>query len=238
MSKRSITKYALIAAVVTGVAAGAAFTRGRGQDVQTRPGANEEHRRAVDAARQGGIREAAKIKGSFVVTDFAKAEGVYSGLDSLASHSDVVIVGTPSQNVCRVTPDGRYITTDYEVVAQEVFKGRVRKRDTVKVSLPGGRVQFEDGTSAEVRVPDFRKMEDGKTYVLFLSERKDNPGVFQVVGGPQGLFELSADNVTVKSHGRGMDLVAQKYKDKDQREFLKEVREATRKWSKAAVCCN
>lgn len=238
MSTRNITKYILITAIVSCALAGVAFTRGRGQDGQAQQGRPEDHRRAVDAARQGGLREAAKVKGSFVVTDYAKAGGVYSGLEALASHSDTVIVGTPARNVCEVTPDGRYITTNYEVVAQDVFKGNIRKRDTVKVSLPGGRVQFEDGTFAEVRVPDFRKMEDGRTYVLFLVEQKNNPGYFQVVGGPQGLFELSPDNVTVKSHGRPIDLVAQKYKDKGQQDFLKEVREAAKKWPKKAACCD
>jgi hypothetical protein len=35
--------------------------------------------------------------------------------------------------------------------------------------LPGGRVQFEDGSDAETITPGFRKMQTGNTYVLFLT---------------------------------------------------------------------
>lgn len=226
---------------VTGVAvallAGVFLTTGRGQDA-TQPEAKDRERQSViEAMRRGGLREAARIKGRHVVSDRVRGEAIYADLEALASHSDVVVVGTAVQNVCQLTPEGDNITTNYEVRVDQTFKGAVKRGGAVRVGLPGGMVQFEDGTSAEVRVPGFRKMEDGKTYVLFLSEQKNRPGFFEVVGGPQGLFELSADSVTVKSHGRPIDVVASKYKDKDQRAFLKEVRDAAKKWPGPAVCC-
>jgi hypothetical protein len=77
----------------------------------------------------------------------------------------------------------------------------------------------------------------GAGAVRFLSERKDDPGAFHVVGGPQGLFELSADGA-VKPHGRSIDTVTTKYRDEEQKAFIKELKEAAGKWPGPRRCCD
>jgi hypothetical protein len=121
---------------------------------------------------------------------------------------------------------------------QEVIKGKVAQSSTITVNLPGGRVEFEDGTSAEIRTPGFRKMENGKTYVLFLRENKAEGDAFILVGGQQGLFEIPADGSGVNPHGLTVDDVVKQNKDKDVNSFLKEIRAAAKKWPEAPPCCN
>ena len=235
--KRQLVKYGLIIGVAVSGIVGVVLTKGQGQDPDARKKVDDERSRIVQAVRRGGLREAARIKGNYVSTHIVESP-VYSGLEALASHSSLIIVGTPSRNVCHLPPNGIRLTTDYDVEVQDVIKGDLKQGDTVTVSLPGGRVEFEDGTSAEIRAPEFRKMENHKTYLLFLFEQKGRPGTYKVVGGPQGLFELPADSDVVKPHGRSIDFVTEKYKNKEQKAFLKEVQEAAKKWPEPGTCCD
>jgi hypothetical protein len=53
----------------------------------------------------------------------------------------------------------------------------------VTVKVPGGKVIFPDGTSAEVRTPWFKWMENRHTYVLFLTAEGDGTA-YVTTGGP------------------------------------------------------
>jgi hypothetical protein len=177
------------------------------------------------------------MKGELVVnrpaTTFVKFD-----LDSITKKSAAVVVGTAISNVSRLSPDGQQITTDYQVQVQEVLKGKVEEGGNIEVSLPGGRVVFEDGTSAQVNITGFRKMENGKTYVLFLSERGPEHSSFAVTGGPQGIFEVVDGGTSVKPHGNSLDPLALKYKDaKEAKSFLKQARRAAKMWPEPSACC-
>ena len=60
----------------------------------------DEHNRLVDAVRRGGLREAARIKGSYAATKNASWDAVFADTESLTSHSALVVVGVPVR-VCR-----------------------------------------------------------------------------------------------------------------------------------------
>jgi hypothetical protein len=195
-----------------------------------------DHDALRDALRRGGLREAARLKGHYVEDfdphwDF----GAFS-LESLTRNCETIVVGVLQDQLrTRITDEGLVIVTDYEVLVQEVIKGGGFRATTINVSLPGGRVEFDDGTSAELRTPTFEHPKHGGTYVFFLTERKHEPNTFNLTGGPQGLVEFVGNRV--KSHGRASDPIAKQKNDTDKEGFLRELRESAKKWPKKEKCC-
>lgn len=97
------------------------------------------------------------------------------------------------------------------------------------MSLPGGKVRFADGSTAEIRTAWFKKMQNGKTYALFLSPGSGSG--FVTTGEAQGLFEIptTEGDQSVKTHsGIPRDSVG-KYQGTDVKTFLRELRQATKK---------
>ncbi len=191
-----------------------------------------------DALRRGGLREAAKLKGHYVEEydphwDFGQYD-----LEGLSKNSAAVIVGVPTKKLAsRLEPNGEMIVTDYEVAVREVIKGDLKPGGVVTVSLVGGRVEFEDGTSAEMLTTDFEHMKPGGAYAILLSESESAPGTYTLTGGPQGLVELAAEG-KVKSHGRDTDLSVQESKEKNKEEFLKGLRHHAKYWPHPGKCCH
>jgi hypothetical protein len=159
-------------------------------------------------------------------------------LETITRKSAAVVIGTAVSNLSRLSPDGLQITTDYQVQVHEVLKGKAVDANNIEVSLPGGRVVFEGGTVAQVNVPGFRRMENGKTYVLYLSERGPEHASFADTGGPQGIFEVVEGGLSVKPHGNALDPLARKYKlEKEARSFIKDARKAAKTWPEPSSCC-
>lgn len=173
------------------------------------------------------LKERAKGAGRFVVTEKSHPPA-YQGLNELAANSSAVVIGTPQDNVCRLTPDGRSITIDYRVSVRHTYKGGLKEGDTITVSLPGGAAVLDDGTRVEVQTPWFKKMQDGKTYALFLNDAGGR-AVFKPTGGPQGVFEIpvTKESRAVKSHSGVQADPIWAYHGMDVFAFLKEVRKAT-----------
>lgn len=171
------------------------------------------------------LKARAKSDRHFLRTEKPVAPGRYANLSSLVTDSSAVIIGTPLTNISKLTADGTSITLDYQVKVEYVYKGRMQEKDTVNVKLPGGMVKFEDGSTAEVRIPGFKKMHDGKTYALFLVAKD---GAFEPLSGPQGIFEIPTTTVTraVKSHTLVPNDPMLKYNEMDVKDFFKNLRRA------------
>lgn len=199
---------------------------------------SDDYTEVRDALRRGGLREAAKLKGHYVQDfnphwDFGRFD-----IEGLTKNSAIVVVGVPTKKVgSRLSRSGQSIVTEYEVVVKETIKGTISQGGTINVLLPGGRVEFEDGTSAELRTPTFEQMRVNGTYTLFLSESESEAGDYVLTGGPQGLVEIVNDT-TLKSHGRGTDPVSEQVKDKNKESFLEEVRSSAEKWPQPGKCCH
>lgn len=190
-----------------------------------------------DALRHGGLREAAKLKRHYIEDFDPHWDFGLFDIESLTKNCAAIVVGLPSKNLGgRLSGGGQVILTDYEVVVQETIKGTPTPGSTIKVSLPGGRVEFEDGTSAELRTPEFEQVKTFGTYTFFLSET-NNPDEYTLTGGPQGLVELVND-ATAKSHGRSTDPVAKQNNGRDKDSFLRDVREKAKKWPNKGKCCS
>lgn len=174
------------------------------------------------------LKGKAKQERHFIQTERPAGPGRYVALSGLAGDSTAVIIGTPQTNMSRLTPDGMNITLDYQVKVEYVYKGALREGDLVTVSLPGGMVKFDDGSTAEVKTPGFRKMQDGKTYALFLTTK----GVVVVpTGGAQGVFGIPTTSLTraVQVHPLVPNDPMFKYQEADVKSFLKELRKSVRK---------
>jgi hypothetical protein len=174
------------------------------------------------------LKAKAKSDRRFIQTENPVGPGRYANLSALVGDSSAVLIGTPQTNISRLTADGTNITLDYTVKVEYVYKGSLRESDIITVSLPGGMVKFEDGSSAEVRTPGFRKMQDGKTYALFLAGKANNS--FVPVGGPQGIFEIPTTSVTraVKAHTMVPTDPMLKYNGMNVKDFFKELRGAVK----------
>ena len=174
------------------------------------------------------LKAKAKADRRFILTENPLEPGRYANLSALVGESTAVLIGTPQTNISKLTADGTSITLDYQVKVEYVYKGNLRESDIVTISLPGGMVKFEDGSTAEVRTPGFRKMQDGKTYALFLATKGNN--AFVPIGGPQGIFEIPTTSVTraVKSHTLVPTDPMLKYNGMNVKDFFKELRRAVK----------
>jgi hypothetical protein len=173
----------------------------------------------------GSLRERAKqAAGRYIGVEHPDRSVVHSDLATLAHQSTVVVVGTALENHCRLSADEEHITTDYQVRADEVLKGDVQPGSTITVSTPGGMKLFLDKTSAVIRVPEFRRPINGRTYLLFLSP-SPSVDIFSLTAGPQGAFELPVSGKGVQPADlHSDDPVVVKYKDKSVKSFIREAR--------------
>jgi hypothetical protein len=143
----------------------------------------------------GTLQEAAKAAGGHFVGSVGPTSGFlsYQDLHQLAKYSKFIMIGTAVTNVCKLSEDERSIYTSYTFRIEEPLKGGEWKPgDTVTVNLPGGRVSFPDGSTAQLNIPSFRRMVNGNRYLLFLGGREKVQGL-RPLGGPQGVFELRDD---------------------------------------------
>lgn len=228
---KSRSKYLLIALVILaglglgfGLSKITAMKRAVGTRVNPAP-------QAPAAADTRTLNERARGNGQYITNQAPTRNRTYADLKDLADNSSTVIVGIPQDNVSTLSQDGRSITIDYHTKVMYVYKGDLREGSTTKVSIPGGMVRFDDGSSAEVRTPWIKKMMTGKAYVLFLCP-SGRPGVYVTTGDAQGLFEIpktAREDAIVKTHSGLPGDVVRKYEGNDARLFLQELRRVTGK---------
>src|SRR2546426_595817 len=98
---------------------------------------------SAQAIRSGGLREAARLRGHYVGT-IRTSHFLKYDLESLAAHSGNIIIGRPIDNAAHLSSDGQIITTWHRIKTLQSMKGKLLSDETVTVSLPGGKVTFED----------------------------------------------------------------------------------------------
>ena len=240
MTNDKTTKGGLIAVAVCLIAAACLAIFGNSSQRLQKPSAQQPSSDDSDALRKAvmreGLRGVAKLKGAYVTESNPHWDTGRFDVESLTKNSAAVIVGRVTKKLDARLIDGKVIFTDYEVAVEELVKGDLKQAQTIIVTVPGGRVFFEDGTSAEQTTPTFEHPHIGRVYTLFLMEEAAVPSVFFLSGGPQGVFDIE-DSAEVKSHGRADDAGAVETKGKSRDEFMKTVREQARKWPKPGKCC-
>jgi hypothetical protein len=176
------------------------------------------------------LKEKAKESGNYVEMKPPKKAKGFANLAELAAASTVVAVGVPQGNTCKVSPDGRSATIDYNVQVEYLYKGKFKQGDIITVRVPGGRVSFDDGTTAEVRTPWFKKMQAGQAYALFLTPDIDSQA-FVTTGEAQGLFEIptTKGSTIIQTHTGVPNDAVRKYNGMNAKDFLTELRKVTGK---------
>jgi hypothetical protein len=228
--KKEILKYAVIA-----IAAAVVLTLALAGAHRAQKPEKEKKPRPNIVNGTGSLKEKAKSTegGQFLGYATPGKDVRFRSIAEVAESSSVVITGTPQSNRCRLSEDETSITINYQVNVQEVIKGDLQPGSTVTVKLPGGKVTFPDGTSAEVRAPWFKWMQNRHTYVLFLNVDADGTA-YVTTGGPQGVFEIPAGNeASVKSNSGINQDPMWKYHDMKLEQFMDEVRKGLGKEKKA-----
>ena len=99
------------------------------------------------------LREAARRAGGTLVLERAEIPDCIPAWNvrGLTNRSSLVIVGRPLAARVELTDDRRSIATTYSVQVDDTFKARQLPpfMRHVVVTVPGGRMDFPDGTSAE-----------------------------------------------------------------------------------------
>ena len=184
----------------------------------------------LSAEANGGsrdtLRERARASGGQLkLQDLGDQKIFFNDLRDLSRKSSQVIIGTAISNRCRLSSDSKSITTDYLVSVQELLKGDLRPGSSVTISTPGGAVRFDKETLAMVDVPAFRRPVNGRTYLFFL-DRGDSEGRHAVLGGFQGLFDVTGAGSPVLASDRRPDsMLFRQYHKMGVEQFLHEVRE-------------
>jgi hypothetical protein len=234
---RSSPRKQLLVAVISWGLLALGFLIVRSGNTQSLPNkTSQEPDPVITAIRKGGLREGARIKGHYVATERINGWLMYD-LESLANNSVAVIIGTPSSASSRLTASGEGIVTEYKVRIDQVFKGTLKRDELINVITPGGKVTFENGTSAEIRISDLGPIKEQRRYVFFLRTSNDSLEAFDLTGGGQGLFELSSSDSRVKPLGGEKDFV-QKHKNQSVDDFIGEVERAATKYPATLPCCN
>ncbi len=182
-----------------------------------------QQRAAADEvfSRGGSLHEVAQAAGGRYIDNWTNMAGwvEYLSLKKLARASELVLIGTPLENICKLSADGRYLFTSNQVRVEEGIKGQFKTGDTITVVLPGGKFTWDDGTTVQINTPDARKMVNGLRYVLYLL-RKPDTQEFAATGGPQGIFELSTDG-KVKAYAKPeTHTLAKEMSGRTHREFV------------------
>lgn len=197
----------------------------------------DEQKKMTEAIRRGGYREAAKIKGHYVSTVDPYWDWASFDLETLTKSSAAVVIGIPEGSKGRLDAEGQMIVTEFDVRVKETIKGTpLAENSVVKVALLGGRVDFEDGTSAELRTRDSEPMLEGKKYLLFLYANRNGSDVYLLTGGPQGLFELRGQ-AGIKAHARSSDPAVKEVQNLNEDGLREKVKDYARKWPESQQCC-
>ena len=172
------------------------------------------------------LQEKARLGGGKIVANLDFNKGAQkTSLTSLVAASQSIVIATTDSNVSKLSEDGKVIRTFYRARVEEVLKGSVKPGGNITVSLPGGKVGFPGGSTAEVQTPWFKKMVNRKRYLLFLTG-KPNANTFVTTGGPQGVFEIPADGSGVLSHSGLVNDVMRQYAGKSVQSFSTEIKQA------------
>ena len=153
-----VSRFALLAILTALTPSSPAASEQRGS-------ASDQHLKESEALRRGGIRAAAAVTGHYIGQVSAEPGNNVETLKHLVAWHELIVIGRIQSNRSWLTADGETIVTDYRIVVERVLKGNAGS--LITVSIPGGRVSFENGTRATL-VSTMRAPLNGERYLLFL----------------------------------------------------------------------
>lgn len=148
-----------------------------------RQAAADQRLKEVEALRRGGVPAAAALTGHYMGTVSAEPENNVESLAQLVEWHSLIVIGRVQSNRGWLTADGETVVTDYRIAVQRILKGDAPR--LITVSIPGGRVSFEDGSTATI-TSTMRAPQNGERYLLFLrpSWFPASPQQMEAAAGP------------------------------------------------------
>lgn len=204
-----------------------------------------QSRPAAEAAlRQGGLKAAAAASGGEYTSRTEWLTDIAYTLPSLAAEADVVLIGTLGEGVGHLSASGEYITTDFRMTVEKSLKGKLLPHSTVVFQVMGGKVVFEDSSSATIETKGFIRPNAGARVVIFGKRFPDGDRlmtpvirayangapVFRLVGMGRGVYELpDDDNDKIKMNAIGAtDAHARRLRGLNRGQFIAELEQAVR----------
>lgn len=133
-----------------------------------------------------GLAAAANLAGKFVIDGQVRVWSI-TKLSTLVSSSSLILEAKIAARESRLVSNGDDIDTDYTVTPENIVKGKVS--GGLSFTAHGGLIEFPNGTSAEITTVEWRQLQVGGKYVLFLRQEED--GRYYPANGIEALFRLS-----------------------------------------------
>jgi hypothetical protein len=145
-------------------------------------------RALIAALRSGGLSAAAALVGHYKgLADYYITFA--NDLQDMAPQSDLIVLArVVSAKPARLSEDASEISTDYNFTIEERFQGFMFSGDELRVRIPGGAVQFENGTIAEWWLRRLPPLQPGDELILFLKTISGETGVFIPATGYTSVF--------------------------------------------------
>jgi hypothetical protein len=156
-----------------------------------------------DESKESLYERARKNGGQLTESISGDGKEIFLSIRELVYYSDNVVISRLSKKQTRYDSIGDCITTDYVYVISDVLYGNLIAGKEIVVSMRGGMVKLNDGTVISQNIVDQRKINNGKSYVLFLDTPNVKTRKYTPIGGMQGLYELdeySRNIVSVNPH--------------------------------------
>ena len=184
-------------------------------------------REVVEAKRSGGLPAAANVVGHYNAVEEDDFEGTIANLYGLAVRSDVVVSARITDtSSSQLSANSQSIFTDMQLTVQDAFKGPIPAGNTLTFRMRGGRIQFSNGTTAELKSLRNPPLAVGDEAVFFLMRLPNESDLYEATYGSQGLFVFDVQ-ARVRSRARRTDEVFKNYNGLSRSEFLAQVRSAT-----------
>jgi hypothetical protein len=173
--------------------------------------------RQREAASRGGLQAAAAVTGVYVDSVGLASSALPASLSELVAVSHLVVTADIESNSCILTLDGHSIVTVMSMRVASTLKRDSSVQDSFTLVVPGGKVSFADGSTAELRPRGFAFPHPGVRYLLFLRRiegsdaaqrpaRPSTPGQREFVpaAGVISFFQLANDRKFILPGG-GLD---------------------------------
>jgi hypothetical protein len=154
------------------------------------------------AKQPDGLHKAALSNCGVYIDSYGFPWNRAGSLNELVRGSAFIFLGVVRYGRSELTNRGRNITTRYTVNVQQSLKGNLLPQGDLDFVIPGGKINFYDGSAAEVRSKE-PALEIGHEYLFFA----DGPSGYgsgkmelRTTSIGQSIFEFAPDGHSVHPH--------------------------------------
>lgn len=173
----------------------------------------------VQLLRAGGLRAVAKRYGHYVTSSPQTSWAQYK-LEALVQSSDLIVEAIPTLKSTYLAPNGEQIFSRFSLLPRRVLKANDISTENLIIEVIGGKVTFEDGTSAEVAAELPKDLANGGSFLFFL--KKSESGLIPI-GDYQGVISMNWEHSTVAPHAQDWAPVSEDIKGLSPQDLLEKV---------------